>query len=64
MTVYARLETLAKKHEDLEAQIAEERTHPGHDEELIGSLKRRKLRLKDEMYRLRTETSGQHEAHA
>ena len=44
-----RLEALQARHADLERQIHMELKHPGTSETLIRQLKRRKLRLKEEI---------------
>jgi len=54
MTFEARLERLAKKHEALENDIEAERLRPSFDDLRIAVLKRRKLRVKDEMHRLQS----------
>jgi hypothetical protein len=43
------LEALETKHATLEARIAEEEGRPSPDHSVIADLKRRKLRLKEEM---------------
>jgi hypothetical protein len=52
MTLQARLETLKDRHAHLEDLIASEDRRPAPDSETMGSLKREKLRLKEEMVRL------------
>jgi hypothetical protein len=52
MTLQARIETLKDRHAHLEALIASEDRRPAPDSETMGSLKREKLRLKEEMARL------------
>lgn len=56
MTIQAHLESLEKKHGVLEEQLHHALTSPSMDDTLIADIKRRKLRLKDEMERLRTTT--------
>jgi len=53
MAVEAHIAELSVKHQRLEEKIREELQHPGFDEILITTLKREKLRLKDEIERLR-----------
>ncbi len=43
------VESLQRKHAGLERQIAEEMTRPSPDETLLRDLKRRKLKLKEEL---------------
>ena len=45
----ARLHALMQEHRDLDAAIDALRTVPGHDQIQLARLKKRKLRLKDEM---------------
>lgn len=45
----ARLHTLTQEHRDLDAAIEALRTVSGHDQIQLARLKKRKLRLKDEM---------------
>ena len=52
-TSTARTDGLKRRHETLEARLAELRSHPSADEMEIKSLKREKLRLKEEMNGLR-----------
>jgi len=54
MPEIARLRTLEERHASLEARIAEEDNRPRPDMEQLSRLKREKLRLKEEMERLRT----------
>ena len=45
----ARHESLERKHSDLEKQILEESKRPQPDENLLHELKKRKLKLKEEI---------------
>jgi hypothetical protein len=45
----ARLETATEEHRDLDAAIEALRSLPGHDQIQIARLKKRKLRLRDEI---------------
>ncbi len=45
----ARLHTLTQEHRDLDAAIEALRTMAGHDQIQLARLKKRKLRLRDEM---------------
>ena len=49
MSQEARLRELSERHKRLEAAIAEELKHPPGDDVLIHELKRKKLRIKDEI---------------
>lgn len=53
MATKAHLDTLSKRHQELEAAIAAEIKHPAYDELHVVELKRKKLRIKDEMEELR-----------
>ncbi|MCM2290882.1 DUF465 domain-containing protein [Allorhizobium sp. BGMRC 0089] len=53
MTIQAHLEQLAKKHGALEEKLHTARTSPSTDEREILEIKRMKLKLKDEMERLK-----------
>ncbi len=53
MAVQQHLDTLAERHRKLDELIGEEMTHPGSDASRISELKRRKLKLKEEIERLR-----------
>jgi hypothetical protein len=52
MSLQAHLSELTAKHKALESQIEDELAHPGYDDLTIADLKRKKLRLKDEIMRL------------
>ncbi|WP_132959331.1 DUF465 domain-containing protein [Rhizobium sp. BK251] len=54
MTIQAHLESLQKKHVALEEELHLARTSPSRDDSEIAEIKRRKLRIKDEMERLRS----------
>ena len=56
MTVEAHLATLEKKHFALEEQLHSALTQPSSQDEVIADIKRRKLRIKDEIERLRSST--------
>lgn len=49
MTIDARLDTLGRKHAELETQLHQELQHPALDQSKVHDLKRRKLAIKDEM---------------
>lgn len=48
----ARLEALTQEHRDLDTAIEALRGLPGHDQIQLARLKKRKLKLKDEMRQL------------
>lgn len=50
----ARVETLRLKHEDLDHQIEKEENRPLPDYAIVHTLKRQKLKLKDELTRMTT----------
>ena len=47
------IENLAVQHKKLEEIIAAEMTHPDWDEARVAALKKQKLRIKDELERLK-----------
>jgi hypothetical protein len=53
MAIEARIRELDSRHETLERAIADEASRPASDELRLRELKRRKLRLKEEMEALR-----------
>lgn len=53
MSLESRIKELSDRHKRLEAAIAAELKHPAGDEVRIHELKRKKLRLKDEIATLR-----------
>ncbi len=56
MPVESHLAELERRHQALKQEIQEAQSHPGFDEFEVTTLKRRKLRLKDEIARLKQET--------
>ena len=54
MTMSSHLTELKKKHETLEKKIEDEQRSPGSDDLTIASLKKQKLRLKDEIQKFAT----------
>jgi len=54
MALHSHIEELSDKHRKLEEQIQAEMAHPVWDEVRVAALKKEKLRLKDEIERLRT----------
>jgi hypothetical protein len=55
MTIEAHIETLEKKHGVLEEQLHSAMLHPSTADTEIAELKRQKLRVKDQIERLRTQ---------
>lgn len=56
MSIESHLTELERRHQALEREIEAERIHPGSDSLKLAELKRKKLLLKDEIAKLRTET--------
>jgi hypothetical protein len=54
MAIEARIRELDSRHETLERAIADENSRPACDELRLRELKRRKLKLKEEMEALRS----------
>ncbi len=54
MSVDAHLAQLERKHQSLEREIQAELSHPKSDDVKIANLKRRKLKIKDEIVSIRT----------
>jgi len=54
MTVQAHLESLEKKHVALEEELHVALTSPSMNDITIADIKRKKLRVKDEIHRLRS----------
>lgn len=52
MSIESHLAELEKKHRAIEREIETELMHPSSDEVKLSSLKRKKLKIKDEMVRL------------
>ena len=52
MSIGSHLEELKKKHEHLKTEVAAAQRAPGFDELALVDLKKQKLRLKEEIYRL------------
>ena len=62
MSIEAHLAELQRRHQALEAEIAEARVHPSIDSLQIVELKRRKLLVKDEIARLQNSSRFTSEA--
>lgn len=60
MSLQTHLTQLARKHEALEREIHDAIHSPSANDLRIAELKRRKLQLKDEMKRLRTDQDSVH----
>ena len=58
MAIEAHMETLNKRHQELEAKIADETKHAASDDLHIIELKRQKLRIKDQLEELRSQTGS------
>lgn len=58
MSIQAHLTELEKRHKALERQIEDARLHPSVDDLLLADLKRKKLRIKEEMEKLRQTKNG------
>ena len=57
MSIQSHLSELEKRHRALEDEITEALAHPSIDGLKVAELKRRKLQVKDEIERLRQNTS-------
>ena len=55
MDAQAHMVELQRKHRNLDELIEQEMAHPGSDALRVGELKRKKLRLKEEIERLKTQ---------
>ncbi len=55
MAIKAHMETLNKRHQELEAAINAETKSPAHDDLRVLELKRQKLKIKDQLEELRTQ---------
>jgi hypothetical protein len=53
MALEGHMQELSEKHKKLEEMIASEMAHPDWDESRVAELKKEKLRIKDEIERLR-----------
>ena len=57
MSIQSHLAELERKHQALETELADALAHPSVDDTTIAELKRRKLQVKDEIARLKHDTS-------
>ena len=55
MALQGHIQELSEKHKKLEELIEDEMTHPDWNEYRVAALKKQKLRIKDELERLRTD---------
>ena len=53
MALHGHIQELSEKHKRLEERIHDEMAHPDWDEVAVAALKKEKLRIKDELERLR-----------
>jgi len=54
MALQGHIQELSEKHKKLEQLIDAEMAHPDWDESRVAALKKKKLRIKDELERLRS----------
>lgn len=59
MALEAHLQSLAQRHHELDAMLDSELKHPARDDTRLHELKRLKLRIKDQIARLRTDDGAQ-----
>jgi hypothetical protein len=57
MSMQSHLAELERKHQALETELADALAHPSVDDATIAELKRRKLHVKDEIARLKHDSS-------
>jgi hypothetical protein len=55
MALQAHLSELAAKHQALEAELSDALSHPASSDAEIADIKRKKLKIKDEMLRLESQ---------
>lgn len=55
MALQGHIQELSEKHKKIQELIEDEMTHPDWNEYRVAALKKQKLRLKDEMERLRSD---------
>ena len=46
------IESLERRHRELDRKIEDELSHPSHDDLFVAALKRKKLEIKDELAKL------------
>lgn len=54
MTTEGHIESLERRHRELDRKIDDELSHPAHDDLFVAALKRKKLEIKDELTRLQS----------
>ncbi len=54
MALQGHIQELSEKHKRLDERIHDEMAHPDWDESAVAALKKEKLRIKDELERLRS----------
>lgn len=54
MTTEGHLESLERRHRELDRKIEAELSHPSRDDLVVAALKRKKLEIKDELVKLQT----------
>lgn len=59
MSMASHLSALEQKHKSLEQQLEDELSRPSADDIRVRELKRQKLKLKDEINRLRSAPAGE-----
>ena len=59
MSMQAHLAELERRHKTLETEIEKELLHPAADEAHLHELKKKKLRLKDEIAKLKSEETSE-----
>lgn len=57
MAIKAHMETLNKRHQELEAAIASETKSPAYDDLRVVEMKRQKLKIKDQLAELRAQNN-------
>ena len=57
MSTESHITELERRHADLEQQINDAQSHPSFDSLQLSELKRQKLKLKDEISKLKNETN-------
>jgi hypothetical protein len=60
MSLQAHLSELAAKHKTLESELADALAHPASTDQEIAELKRKKLRIKDEISRIESQLQRTH----
>ncbi|WP_369314374.1 YdcH family protein [Hyphococcus lacteus] len=58
MAIKAHMDSLNQRHQELEAAISAEIKHPGSDDLRIVELKRKKLKIKDQLREFRTQNNS------